>query len=355
MAIGRYRLLDSGEIITANTFTTIALNATNNSAGAILSFEGGHGSMVGVVFNATAITSPPTYTVSAQGVTSRGTPNGTVYGGGTALGTAIPAVGINTVLLGAAFAGTPGDQVAIVINSASASAGATATIATRVTSAGGSQGSPYAIQQSSGVWSAVTAGMPSISPLYADGSIGTGFVCPASFANSLPTSSSNPYFVGNSFTPPIDCVCTGVYLGVRVATGSDFVVSVYSGSSPTLVGTTPTFSVDKLTVSTGGAFPIFVPLSAALSMVANTQYRFALNMTSATAFTTQIVATFSSQAIRESYSGLLYATTSPSLVGFTDNQLAVYPLSPKIDSFTVSAGSGTSRSRIFTEGGINDK
>ena len=78
-------------------------------------------------------------------------------------------------------------------------------------------------------------------------------------------------------------------------------------------------------------------------------------MTSATAFTTQVVPTFSTQAIREAYSGLLFATTSPSTVSFTDNQLAVYPLVPKIESLTASASGGTSRSRIFTEGGINDK
>jgi len=61
-------------------------------------------------------------------------------------------------------------------------------------------------------------------------------------------------------------------------------------------------------------------------------------MTSATAFTTQVVPTFSTQAIRESYSGLLFATTSPSTVAFTDNQLAVYPIVPKIESVTASSG-----------------
>ena len=338
MAIGRYRLLDSFEVITATTFTTIALNAANNSAGSVFSFEGGHGAITSVMFNTTAITSPPTYTVSLQGVTSRATPNGTVYGGGTATGTVIPAVGINTVTLATPYSGTPGDQIQSVINSASAAAGATATVATRVTSAGGSFGLPYAAQQSAGTWSAVTAGMAAIVPIYSDGYVGTGFVCPASFANSLPTSSSNPYYVGNSFTPPVACVCNGVYISVRVNAGSDFVVSVYSGSAPTLVGASPTVVVDKLTVAASGVFQMFVPLSASLSMSANTQYRFVINMTTATAFSTQVVATFSSQAIRESYSGLLFATTSPSTVSFTDNQLAVYPIVPKIESVTASAG-----------------
>jgi len=355
MAIGRYRLLDSSEVITATTFTTIALNAANNSAGSVFALEGGHGAITAVMFNATAITSPPTYTVSLQGITSRATPNGTVYGGGTATGTVIPAVGINTVTLATPYSGTPGDQVQIVINSASALAGATATIATRVTSAGGSVGLPYAAQQSGGTWAVVTAGAPAIVPIYADGYVGTGFVCPSSFANSAPTSSSNPLYVGNTFTAPIDCVCTGVYLSARVASGSNFVLSVYSGATPTLVGSAPTFVVDKMASNTGGVFAHFVPLSASLSMTAGTQYRFVLNMTSATAFTTQVVPTFSSQAIRESYSGLLFATTSPSTVAFTDNQLAVYPIVPKIESVTASSGGGLGRARVFTEGGINDK
>jgi len=350
MAIGRYRLLDSWEIITSTSLTTIALNAANNSAGSVFAFEGGHGAITSIMFNATAITSPPTFTVSLQGVTSRGTPNGTVYGGGTATGTVIPAVGINTVTLGTSYSGTPGDQIETVINSASAAAGANATIGVRVTNSGGSVGVPYAAQQSAGTWSVVTAGMPAIAPIYADGYVGTGFYCPASLASSLPTSSSNPYFVGNSYTPPVACVCNGVYVVARTQAGSDFVVSVYSGSTPTLVGTSPTVSVDKMTASTSVVLPMFVPLSASLSMSANTQYRFVINMTTATSLGTLIVPTFSTQAIREARSGLLYATTSPSSVSFTDNQLAFYPIIPNIESLTASSGGGVMFQRGMTGG-----
>ena len=338
MAIGRFRLLDSWEVLSSTAFTSFALNAANNSAGSVFAFEGGRGAITKVMLNTTSITSPPTYTVDLQGVSSRATPNGTVYGGGTASGTFVPVVGINAVTLATPYSGTPGDQVQIVINSASAAVGATASIVTRVTNTGGSVGLPYAAQQSAGTWAVVSAGMPSICPIYADGSVGTGFICPASIANSVPTSSSNPYYVGNTYTPPVDCVCTGVYLSCRVASGSNFVVSVYSGSTPTLVGSAPTFIVDKMASSIGGVFSHFVPLSDSLSMTAGVQYRFVLNMTSATAFTTQVVPTFSSQAIRESYSGLLFATTSPSAVAFTDNQLAVYPLVPKIEAVTNSSG-----------------
>jgi len=102
--------------------------------------------------------------------------------------------------------------------------------------------------------------------------------------------------------------------------------------------------------SIGGVFAHFVPLSDSLSMTAGTQYRFVLNMTSATAFTTQVVPTFSTQAIRESYSGLLFATTSPSIVAFTDNQLAVYPIVPKIESVTASSGGGVMFQRGMTGG-----
>ena len=150
MAIGRFRLLDSWEVLSSTVFTSFALNAANNSAGSVFAFEGGHGAITKVMFNATSITSPPTYTVGLQGVASRATPNGTVYGGGTATGTVIPVVGINTVILATPYSGTAGDQVQTVINSASAAVGATASIVTRITNAGGSVGLPYAAQQSAG-------------------------------------------------------------------------------------------------------------------------------------------------------------------------------------------------------------
>jgi len=335
MALARNRLLDAWEAISSASFTTFALNASNNSAGAIGVFEGGHGAITGVIFNATAITTPPTYTVSLQGVTSRGTPNGTVYGGGTATGTVIPAVGVNTVTFGTAYSGTPGDQIAIVINSASAAAGATATIATRITNAGGTVGSPYAIQQSAGTWSVVTAGMPSIALLYADGTIGTSFVCPSSLGSYSPVAGN--YYAGNAYTSTISRVCNGVYLYARVFAGSDFTVSVFSGAS-TLVGTSTTFSVDKLTASAGQVFPIWVPLSASLSMAANTTYRFVINLTTANNFTTWVIPAFSSQAFREAYCGGMYATTSPSSVSFTDSLTSVYMIVPKFETETGGGG-----------------
>jgi hypothetical protein len=346
MAVSRNRLLDAYEALTNTSFNTIALNASNNSAGSIGTFEGGHGAITGVIFNATAITTPPTYTVSLQGVTSRGTPSGTVYGGGTATGTVIPAVGINTVTFGTAYSGTPGDQIAIVINSASAAAGATATVATRITNMGGTSSSPYAIQQSAGTWSVVTAGMPSIAPVYSDGTIGTSFVCPSSMVNYSPVSSN--YYAGNAYTSTIARVCNGVYVYARVIAGSDFTVSVFSGSS-TLVGTSPTFSVDKLTASTSTPTPIWVPLSSSLSMAANTTYRFVINLTTANNFGNWIIPTFSTQAFREAYSGLMYATTSPTSVSFTDSLTSVYMIVPKFETET-SGGGGVMFQRGMTGG-----
>jgi len=346
MALARNRLLDSWEAISSASFTTFALNASNNSAGSIGVFEGGHGAITGVIFNATAITAPPTYTVSLQGVTSRGTPNGTVYGGGAATGTVIPAVGVNTVTFGTSYAGTPGDQIAIVINSASAAAGATATIATRITNAGGTVNSPYAIQQSAGTWSVITAGIPSIAPVYADGTIGTSFVCPSSLGSYAPVAGN--YYAGNAYTSTVARVCNGVYVYARVAAGSDFTVSVFSGAS-TLVGTSTTFSVDKLAVTAGGVYPIWVPLSASLSMAANTTYRFVINLTTANNFTTWVIPAFSSQTFREAYSGGMYATTSPSVVSFTDSLSSVYMIVPKFETET-GGGGGVMFQRGMTGG-----
>jgi hypothetical protein len=128
-----------------------------------------------------------------------------------------------------------------------------------------------------------------------------------------------------------------VYLYARVSAGADFTVSVFSGAS-TLVGTSTTFSVDKLTASAGQVFPIWVPLSASLSVVANTTYRFMINLTTANNFNTWVIPVFSSQAFREAYCGSMYATTSPSSVSFTDSLTSVYMIVPKFETETGGGG-----------------
>ena len=353
MALGRYTLFDSGWTLNT-TFTTLAVNSSNGSAGAIFAFEGGHGAITGVIFNATAITTPPTYTVSLQGVTSRGTPNGTVYGGGTATGTVIPAVGVNSVTLGTAYSGTPGDQIAIVINSASAAAGANATIAVRTTIVAGVVQSPYAIQQVAGTWSAQNGGPPSVAPIYNDGYIGTGFLCPSSIASVTPnnTTSTSNYLFGNGYTPTIARGCNGVYVSARFQSGSDFVVSVYSGpaASATLIGSSPVFVIDKMTGQANLQQSTYVPLSASLSLAANTTYWFVLNMNSATTFISMYVPTFSVQAHRESYSGGLFGATATNAASFTSSQTTIYPVYPAIQSETASSGGGVMFQRGMSGG-----
>jgi len=350
MAYGRNRQLDGGEVISASSLTTIALNAANQSAGVILFFEPGHGAITSIIFNATAITSPPTFTASLYGVLSRATPNTTIYGSGTATGTVIPVVGINTVTLGTPYAGTPGDQIAVVINSASAAAGANATVGTRVSCGIGTMGLPYGIQQVAGTWSAVTAGMPCIGVVYADGTISTGCIVPLSLANTLPGGTAGTYYVASVYSSTISRVCNGVYVTVRINTGSDFSVSLFSGSgaSPTLVGTAVSVAVDKMFVATGGVYQIFVPFSASLTLAANVVYRFAVNMNSATGFITFVTATFGSVAHRQSYSGDMYASVGTSAGVFTDTTTAVSPIVPRFDSET--AGGGVMFQRGMTGG-----
>ena len=356
MAYGRGRQLDGGEVISSSSLTTIALNASNQSAGVILFFEPGHGSIVSIIFNATAITTPPTFTASLYGVLSRATPNTTIYGSGTATGTVIPAVGLNTVTLGTPYAGTAGDQIAVVINSAAATVGVSATVGTRVSCGIGTVGLPYGIQQVAGTWSAVTAGIPCIGVVYADGTISTGCIVPSSLANTLPGGTAGTYYVASVYSSTISRVCNGVYVSVRVNTGSDFSLSVFSGSSttPTLVGSAVSVGVDKMFVALGGVYQIFVPFSASLTIVPNTVYRFAVNMNSATAFVTFVTATFGSVSHRQSYSGDMYASVGTNAGVFTDATTAVSPIVPRFDSESAGGG-GASRSRIFTEGGMNDK
>ena len=352
MAYGRQRQLDGGEIIAASSLTTIALNAANQSAGVILFFEPGHGSITSIIFNATSITSPPTYTASLQGVTSRATPNGTVYAGGAATGTVIPAVGVNTVTLGTPYAGTAGDQIAVVINSASAAAGSTATVGSRVSCGIGTMGLPYGIQQVAGTWSAVTAGMACIGVVYADGTISTGCIVPSALANTVPGGTAGTYYVASVYSSTISRVCNGVYITTRINASSDFSVSVFSGSgtSPTLIGTAVSVAVDKMVVATGGSYQIFVPFSASLTLVANTVYRFAVNMNSATAFATFVATTFSTVAHRQSYSGDMYGSNGTSAGVFTDSTTTVYGIVPRFDSETATSGGGVMFQRGMTGG-----
>jgi hypothetical protein len=339
------RLLDPFSVLGSTSYTTLLLNSATNAVGSVLSYEGGRGSAIGIVVYVSTISSPTTpFTVNVFGVSAKATPNTTPY---TTAPTFTPVVGVNQVLFATPYAGTPGDQIAITVSSALASASVNATMGTRVSAAIGTIGSPYGIQQVAGTWSIVSAGPPAIGLLYADGTVSTGVLCPSTLTNYSLTSTSNPYFVGNSYTALTTKICVGVEVYVRVSTGSDFSLSVYSGASstPTLINTIA-FNVDKMTISTGGAYPVFVPLLSPLTIVPGTTYRFLINATTANAFTTLIASVFPSTIIRQSSCGdLSLVTSATSTINCVDTFAGIAPVSPVFYTETASSSGGVSAAR----------
>jgi hypothetical protein len=108
--------------------------------------------------------------------------------------------------------------------------------------------------------------------------------------------------------------------------------------------------VDKMTGQANLQQSTYVPLSASLSLAANTTYWFVLNMNSATTFISMYVPTFSTQAHRESYSGGLFGATATSAASFTSSQTTVYPVYPAIQSETASSGGGVMFQRGMSGG-----
>lgn len=335
-------LVDPTRLLTTASFTTFALNASNNALAAFFMAENiaVHGAIVGFLYNCTAITSPPVYRFSLQGISSRGTPDGTVKGGGSpASVTLTPTVSQGLATFANPFTPSTGDLLALVVEYSSGTVGAsnTATFASRLVNSGLST-SPYGGSETAGVW-AVVAPIPTMAPVYSDGYIGRGF-CPAqSVSNNLTLGVG----YGSTWIPSVNSLFTGCVTSLRAASaGSTITLNLYEGSSTTVASTTVVSTLalnpDKYFQGTGIVLAnIAMP---AYTLQAGLTYRLTFTVTSV-ALGIAVSASFVSQAALQSFFGPLGGTvaTSGTFADFiSGTDWRAYPIIPTIDSYTTPSG-----------------
>jgi hypothetical protein len=249
------------------------------------------------------------------------------------------ATGVATATFDSSYTPSANELLAAVVAYQSGTVGASNTITIAVSrSTNGSFVSPYNSAETGGVWTPV-ASVPSLAPVYADGYVGRRFCIASSFTNNTPTSASNPLYYGSTFMPALQCTCSGACVVLRAPTGASFKLSVFEGSNTTAIAST-TYNPDLLEGTASNIQVLLVALPG-FTMKAGTLYRFVVSMTTTTAFTSFLSATFANAADIQAYWGPLGGTTgsSGSLV-WTDNSLVAYPVIPCID--TIAAASGGS-------------
>ena len=316
-----------------------------NGCGAVFLCECGiHGAIKAIAVKTTAITSPPTFRASLQSVASR-LPTGTILGSTTAYADFTPAVGFSEIALGTPYTGTTGDLIAVCLSYQTGTIGASnnATFNYAVANGGAVGQAPFPVSQNnSGTWSVNTSQSPMICPIYNDGYYGRGFWAANTIASTSFINTSNPKYYGSKWTPQIGGVFSGAWAGVRPATGSSFMVTLYDGTTAQSTSVT----VDPNTALPANSYGnYFVPMPS-FTLVSGTAYRLVISMTTGTAFTTFYGSSFWTAPGINSAWGPLYGTTgsSGSLTwtdydGTTTNDFRAYPVVPQIDSLTASGGS----------------
>lgn len=324
----------------SSAFTTSGvLNATNTAYAAFFMADdiATHGAIVGCVYSCSALVGTPTFTASLQGVTSAGTPDGVIKGGGTPASVDFtPSVGVTQLTFANSFTPAIGDALCIVIVYKS---GATsATFNARVTNVSNICYNPYSGIEAAGVWTS-TQSPPMIAPVYADGFVGRG--CPAAKTSFNNVTASTSY--GSLWVPSQNCVLDGCYVSIRPVSGSKCQIIVYEGTSTTissLTNVSQSANEDCITqwqqVNTAGNV-VFIPLPR-YTLVAGRTYRFVV-LNSGTAYTTFASMSFTTQALIQAFWGPMTGTIGTTTT-FTDynsgSDWRAFPVIPCIDSFAVT-------------------
>ena len=323
-------------------WTTFACNASNTQMATFLAAENvaTHGTINSIFAYCTAVTSPPSFQFSIQGITSRGTPDGVIKGvSNSAYGTATPSVGAMNVSLGTPFSATEGQALSIVIGSSSATGSANATFVSHLSP--GSQ-LPYASTETTGAWTA-TSTLPAIGVIYNDGFISRGTWRGTAVTNNTLTYNGSSTFnsYGSYFTPNLSAVMSGAYVLLLPAAGSYVQCTLYEGSSTTVASTTnvsqsANFSCDLLYGSTASQAMSYIPMPS-YTLKAGTVYRLMVQ-NSGTAWASFYSYSMSSAAALNALC-VPWTGTSQTNPGtsFTDQTTTIYPVAPEIDSF-ISAG-----------------
>jgi hypothetical protein len=197
-----------------------------------------HGPLTGCYVNCTSITSPPVFQLSLQGITTRGTPDGTIKGGASPVSTTFtPTVSHSIISFANSYTGTVGEIVCAVLELSSGTFDAThkATFCRAMAGTSNTNLTPYAATNT-GSWPGTISQLPpGIVPVYQDGYVGRGYFAATTSTSSVAASTS----YGTLWTPPCATPLTLVKVGVRPAAGSFVQVTVYEGSSTTIASTTP--------------------------------------------------------------------------------------------------------------------
>ena len=334
--------------LTSSSFTTQALDASTDGAGAIFYVpKTGTIDRIGVLQTAKAGTAP-TYRYGVEGVTTTRAPDGTYLNAGNAyVDAADPATAFAWRTLGATASVTAGDLVAATVRYQTGTVDASnfSTLAVRVGS-GITQFHPFGLTLTAGTWAATTNGQPCIALRYDDGDVIFGTVPASSLANTAWNSGSSPIYLGTKWTPAVTCRLVGCWVCIRVPDNNTHNIRLYAGtaSSPEF---TVDFDSDTGIANNTTANASYIPVPPT-TLTAGAVYRLVLEPTTANNNTTFAHAVFADADAQAAYGGELKGTSgvagSPPTWTDYDNGTdgyRVYPVFPVIDDVTASGGGST--------------
>ena len=269
---------------------------------------------------------PPDYRLNLQGVSGR-VPDGSIKGSGSANVVIASASWIASTLIRGTL-GTPltvaaGDDLAAVVEHDAGSCDAfnLAQVLMRYSMLG-QAASPHAAS-SSGSWS-VASGVPCIVAYYDDDTVIPGCVQLSTLANNAITSASNPLYLATTWTPRMRCQVSGCIVGLRPQTASTFNIKLFRGS--TLLATAAVDPNKTWRVITAAEMGLVLLPPTYLDP--GTKYYFAIEPTSATAFTTFAEMRFADLIARRASFGEIGGATSPSGTPSWSDVERVYPIIP---------------------------
>jgi hypothetical protein len=326
-------------LLASASFVTQALDATNDGAGAIF-LAPKTGNIAYFFLNFTAKTgTAPTYRVGIETATTTRSPDGSILGGGTAKVDLVnPATGAAFRTLDTPLAVTAGDKLATTIRyeTGTVSGAAFSTVAFAVGGLVGT-GTPFGLTLTGGTWAVSNGGWPMMAVKYDDGTVSHGFCAATVINNTVWNSGSTPLYKGVAWTPDINCRTTGAIVSLRVTDATNYNLNLYEGTNGTPIATRAVDADVDLAVS-NAVRQAFIAL-APTNLTGGTAYRWAIEPTTVTNFTTYAYPTLSDAASLRAYFGPLVGTTATTAGTWTDANDA-HPVIPVIDQWDSGGGGG---------------
>lgn len=295
----------------ANTNSqTVAMSASNNALASFFAAESGHGAIVGMLYLCTAVSAPPAYRFSLQGISARGTPDGTVKGGASPASiTLTPSAGFFQATFTNPYIPTAGELLSVACEYASGTVGAgnRISLTARGVQLGTNATLPYSYVQSAGSWAVANGGAPCMAPVYADGYVARGFCAFSTLTNNVAAST----LYGSVLTPSVPMSLSAALVGIWPAAGSYVQATLYEGASTTIASTTAVaqsqnFSCDLMCSLASAVNGLLLPMPS-YTMKAGTTYRLVAS-NSGTAYTSFPAAVFDRQPALQAAWGPLAGT-----------------------------------------------